>query len=96
MSSDGYLAPPDEKPANAELWIQTWNTLDRFLPGLLSELFPEEAKKPRMVRKPTGVTSGSISVTDSGDEKNKDTQSATSSGSSAGSKGLQDEKEAAG
>ena len=55
MSSDGYLAPPDQKPANAELWIQTWNMLDRFLPDLFAELFPEEAKKPRAPRKPAGT-----------------------------------------
>lgn len=58
MSSGGYLAPPDQKPENAELWIQSWNTLDRFLPGLFVELFPEEAKKPRLPRKTTETTMG--------------------------------------
>ena len=58
MSSGGYLAPPDQKPENAELWIQSWNALDRFLPGLFVELFPEEAKKPRLPRKNTETTVG--------------------------------------
>ena len=58
MSSGGYLAPPDEKPENAELWIQSWNALDRFLPGLFVELFPEEAKKPRLPRKTTETLEG--------------------------------------
>lgn len=72
MSSGGYLAPPDEKPANAELWIQTWNMLDRFQPGLFAELFPEEAKKPRLPRKANpgkvaaGATDASPSPSDTG------------------------------
>ncbi|KAF2143741.1 uncharacterized protein K452DRAFT_247114 [Aplosporella prunicola CBS 121167] len=47
MSSSGYLAPPDEKPEQEELWTETWKKLDRFLPSLFSELFPEEAAKPK-------------------------------------------------
>ncbi|EOD48214.1 putative sec7 domain-containing protein [Neofusicoccum parvum UCRNP2] len=45
MSSGGYLAPPDQKPEQEELWRETWTKLDRFLPNLLPELFPEEAEK---------------------------------------------------
>jgi len=47
MSDSGYLVPPDKNPDKAELWNETWKRLDRFLPDLFSELFPEEAKKPR-------------------------------------------------
>ncbi|KAF2083553.1 Sec7-domain-containing protein [Saccharata proteae CBS 121410] len=46
MSSGGYLAPPDQKPEQEELWRETWKKLDRFLPNLFTELFPEEAGKP--------------------------------------------------
>ncbi|KKY23719.1 putative guanine nucleotide exchange factor [Diplodia seriata] len=45
MSSGGYLASPDEKPEQEELWRETWTKLDRFLPNLMSEVFPEEAEK---------------------------------------------------
>jgi len=38
---------PDKNPEKAELWNETWKRLDRFLPNLFAELFPEEAKKPR-------------------------------------------------
>jgi brefeldin A-resistance guanine nucleotide exchange factor 1 len=41
MSSSGYLAPPDQKPEQRALWEQTWKHLDRFLPGMKPELFPE-------------------------------------------------------
>lgn len=47
MSDSGYLVPPDQNPEKAELWNETWKRLDRFLPNLFGELFPEEAKKPR-------------------------------------------------
>jgi len=45
MSSGGYLVPPRENPANKELWDQTWARLERFLPNLFGELFPDEANQ---------------------------------------------------
>ena len=52
MSSGGYLIPPlddaDEQPEQQRrLWNETWTRLERFLPGLMPDLFPEEAKKPK-------------------------------------------------
>jgi len=47
MQSGGYLAPPEEKPEQKELWEETWKRLNRFLPGLYRELYPEEVEKPR-------------------------------------------------
>lgn len=47
MSDSGYLVPPEKNPEKVELWNETWKRLDRFLPNLFGELFPEEAKKPR-------------------------------------------------
>ncbi|KAF2121528.1 cytohesin-2 [Lophiotrema nucula] len=47
MSNAGFLAPPDEKPENEELWNETWKRINRFLPNFFGELFPEEAKKPK-------------------------------------------------
>ncbi|KAF2744238.1 Sec7-domain-containing protein [Sporormia fimetaria CBS 119925] len=45
MSSGGYLAPPSEKPEQEELWTETWKRVNRFLPNLYAELFPEEMTK---------------------------------------------------
>lgn len=45
MSSDGYLVPPEQNEQHKELWVETWRRLDRFLPNLFGELFPEEAAK---------------------------------------------------
>jgi brefeldin A-resistance guanine nucleotide exchange factor 1 len=47
MSNGGYLAPPDEKPEQEELWNETWKRVNRFLPNFFAELFPEEAAKPK-------------------------------------------------
>ena len=41
MSNGGYLVPPEKNPAHARLWNETWKRLERFLPGLKGELFPE-------------------------------------------------------
>jgi brefeldin A-resistance guanine nucleotide exchange factor 1 len=49
MSSGGYLVPPSENPDHAELWNETWKRLDRFLPGLLEELFPGQKENSRRV-----------------------------------------------
>ncbi|KAF2473777.1 Sec7-domain-containing protein [Lindgomyces ingoldianus] len=46
MSNAGFLAPPDEKPEQEELWNETWKRINRFLPDFFSELFPEDAEKP--------------------------------------------------
>lgn len=45
MSTDGYLETPEKNPKHKDLWIETWRRLDRFLPNLFGELFPEEAAK---------------------------------------------------
>jgi brefeldin A-resistance guanine nucleotide exchange factor 1 len=50
MSNGGYLAPPDEKPEQEELWNETWKRVNRFLPNFFAELFPEEAGKPKKSR----------------------------------------------
>lgn len=47
LSNGGYLAPPDEKPEQEELWNETWKRVNRFLPNFFAELFPEEAGKPK-------------------------------------------------
>jgi brefeldin A-resistance guanine nucleotide exchange factor 1 len=52
MSNGGYLAPPDEKPEQEELWNETWKRVNRFLPQFFEELFPEEAGKPKKAALP--------------------------------------------
>lgn len=47
MSSDGYLVPPEADESKRQVWNETWRRLDRFLPGLLGELFPQEVEQGR-------------------------------------------------
>jgi brefeldin A-resistance guanine nucleotide exchange factor 1 len=63
MQSGGYLAPPQEKPEQAELWNQTWTRLNRFLPDLYAELYPEEAAKPRRSKEEKAVPVGEKAAT---------------------------------
>lgn len=52
MSSGGYLTPPTKGSEQSEqqrkLWNETWARLNRFLPDLMPELFPQEPEKPEV------------------------------------------------
>ena len=50
MANGGYLAPPSENPQYARLWEETWKRLERFLPGMFHEIFPEPS--PTVVEPP--------------------------------------------
>ncbi|KAI9705603.1 MAG: GDP/GTP exchange factor for ARF [Candelina mexicana] len=52
MSSGGYLVPRSQDPNSEKLWVETWNRLDRFLPKLMPEVFPEEVAKPAPATSP--------------------------------------------
>lgn len=41
MVDGGYLMPPSENADNSEIWDETWKRVDRFLPDLYKEIFPE-------------------------------------------------------
>jgi brefeldin A-resistance guanine nucleotide exchange factor 1 len=53
MSNGGFLVPPDKNPQNEKLWTETWKRLDRFLPKLMVEIFPDEAKNPAIPVRPS-------------------------------------------
>ncbi|KAL8738342.1 MAG: hypothetical protein Q9181_000852 [Wetmoreana brouardii] len=40
MKSDGYLVPPEPGEKDANIWHETWKRVDRFLPGMRREIFP--------------------------------------------------------
>ena len=42
MSNGGYLVAPAPGEKGAEIWEETWKRVDRFLPELRKEVFPDE------------------------------------------------------
>ena len=49
MSNGGYLEPPTTNPEKSQLWSETWKRVERFLPNLKSEIFPEtENENPQI------------------------------------------------
>jgi brefeldin A-resistance guanine nucleotide exchange factor 1 len=44
MADGGYLAPPYQDPTKEKIWTETRKRLDRFLPHLFAEIFPESPK----------------------------------------------------
>lgn len=59
MSSGGYLKRPTESGEQSEqqkrLWNDTSNRLERFLPNLMPELFPESEVKEEKETKTEGA-----------------------------------------
>ena len=41
MLDGGYLIPPSENTKSTEIWDETWKRVDRFLPSLHREIFPD-------------------------------------------------------
>jgi brefeldin A-resistance guanine nucleotide exchange factor 1 len=48
MADGGYLAPPSEDPSKEKIWVETRKRLERFLPDLFTEIFPNnlETRQP--------------------------------------------------
>lgn len=46
MADGGYLVPPADNEKPSEIWEETWKRVDRFLPDLFREIFPEVAPPP--------------------------------------------------
>ncbi|KAL8719313.1 MAG: hypothetical protein Q9225_003677 [Loekoesia sp. 1 TL-2023] len=41
MKSDGYLIPPPPGEQGPPIWDETWKRVERFLPGMRREVFPD-------------------------------------------------------
>lgn len=65
MADGGYLVPPTENEKPSEIWEETWKRVDRFLPDLFREIFPEVNAPPadkKDVAGPGGQGGGSLPV----------------------------------
>lgn len=63
MADGGYVAPLSKDPSKKTLWVETQKRLDRFLPNLWSDIFPEPEKPVQ--------TSGSEEASGAVDESGK-------------------------
>jgi brefeldin A-resistance guanine nucleotide exchange factor 1 len=45
MADGGYLAPPSKDPTKEKIWVETRKRLERFLPNLFAEIFPDNAEE---------------------------------------------------
>lgn len=41
MADGGYLVPPSQDTSKEQIWTETKKRLERFLPDLFKEIFPE-------------------------------------------------------
>ena len=46
MADGGFLIPPKQGEKPSQLWTETSKKVDRFLPGLVPDLFPDAAVIP--------------------------------------------------
>lgn len=93
MGSGGYMVPPkkgEEEDSRTELqqqlWSETWERLEKFLPGLMPEVFPESFNRVRKVKataEDDAVVADEKSAGDAEAEKEVETTSTTEAESTA-------------
>lgn len=45
MADGGYLVPASEDPSKEKIWTETKKRLERFLPDLFKEIFPDAPRQ---------------------------------------------------
>lgn len=58
MADSGFLKPPSPGTQPSELWAETCKRVDRFLPKLIAEIFPQANKPPPPPTQPNPSPSG--------------------------------------
>ena len=62
MADGGYLIPPSQDASKERIWIETRRRLERFLPSLFPEIFPEALAQDKSSR-PLSMISASSPTT---------------------------------
>lgn len=65
MADGGHLVPPSQDPSKEPIWTETKKRLERFLPDLFKEIFPED-----LIEKPAAVPAVSSPISSSHDNTN--------------------------
>lgn len=79
MKSDGYLVPPSPSTAGGEqgtilIWEETWKRVDRFLPGMRREIFPDPTPQVQQQQPQQQQSQRGIPRTSAEDEGKKEGQ----------------------
>lgn len=72
MADGGFIKPPVNGQPRTELWDETCKRVDRFLPNLIGEIFPEvgkEAEKEKEREKEVGVKEKETGAEEEGGKK---------------------------
>ncbi|KAI7583402.1 Sec7-domain-containing protein, partial [Hortaea werneckii] len=82
MSSGGHLVPPSEKPDDQtpqqrKIWTETWTRLERFLPGLMPELFPGAQKEATPAPAGAAAPAATAAPSDNNVAENGETEAAS-------------------
>ena len=52
MADGGFIQPPSDGSPPTELWDETCKRVDRFLPNLIAEIFPQVNASPSQTKPP--------------------------------------------
>ena len=52
MADGGFIQPPSDASPSTELWDETYKRVDRLLPGLIAEIFPQVNAPPLETKAP--------------------------------------------
>ena len=52
MADGGFIQPPSDGSSPSQLWDETCKRVDRFLPDLIAEIFPEVNASPPEIKLP--------------------------------------------
>ncbi|KAL5341571.1 hypothetical protein BJX70DRAFT_40933 [Aspergillus crustosus] len=72
MAGQGHLVPPSQDPSKANVWTETKKRLDRFLPDLFKDIFPDKPKEnnpPSTPASPPATTTTATLPENPSDEK---------------------------
>lgn len=79
MANGGYLVAPSQDQSKEEIWTQTQKRLERFLPDLFREIFPDASKQPAPVAAPSSASPTNDLTVENPNEQSNDTAGETAS-----------------
>ena len=74
--------PPSDNETPSEIWEETWKRVDRFLPDLFREVFPEHKAPPAERKEVAGQEETSIPTREAPRQKELGTEKSVDQGTS--------------